>query len=537
MTTTGTSALPPARPRRRAAALALGAAVLLGAPAALRAQDLRIGLGAAITSLDPQFYVIGSNSALARNIFDGLVNQDDHQRVEPGLAREWRAVDDRTWEFTLRDGARFHDGSPVEAEDVAASLRRVAAIRNSPSSFLPYVRFIASVEVLDPKRLRIYTREPTPLILNSLSRIAILPRAAENTDTAELNAGRGVIGSGPYRFASYLPGDRVELVAADPQPGAPAPAWKRVSLRFIPNDAARISALLAGDVDVIENVPPSDIERLRRGDRVSVSSVPSNRVMYLHLDHERERTPFATARDGSPIPNPFRDERVRRALSLSVDRQALVTRIMDGQGTPTGQLVPEGYFGYVPGLAAPRTDLAAARRLLAEAGLPQGFKLVLHASNDRYPNDDKVAQALAQMWTRAGIPTEVVTQPGSVFFTRASNREYSLIMGGAAAETGEASSVLRPLLATYDPERGDGSGNRGRYSNPRFDALLRQALATVDDNAREALLRQATELAMGEEGVIPLFLLSYSWATRAGFTYAPRSDGWTLAVNARPATP
>jgi peptide/nickel transport system substrate-binding protein len=223
---------------------------------------------------------------------------------------------------------------------------------------------------------------------------------------------------------------------------------------------------------------------------------------------------------------------VRQALSLALDRRAIVARVMDGEGTPAGQLVPEGYFGFVPGLATPAFDAAGARRLLAEAGLPNGFQLTLHATNDRYPNDDKVAQVLAQLWTRVGIQTKVEAQPGNIFFARASNREYSLIMGGAAAETGEASSVLRPLLATFDPDKGDGSGNRGRYSNPEFDRLLAEALRTVDDAKREALLQQATELAMRENGVIPIFFLANSWASRPGFSYRPRTDGWTLAINA-----
>ena len=507
---------------------ALGAALpllLLAAPAG--AQELRVGLAASITSLDPHFHVIGSNSALARNIFDGLVNQDDNQRIVPGLAESWRTIDATTWEFRIRDGARFQDGTPATAEDVAASLRRVPRIRNSPSSFLPYVRPITNIEVVDARTIRLTTAEPFPLLPNSVSRIAVLPRAAEEVDTPDLNAGRGLLGTGPYRFVRYLPGDRVELAATDP-----ANPWQRVSFRFVTNDAARVSALIAGDLDLIEQVPTADSARLRRDQRIHLASVASNRVMYLHPDQDRERTPFATARDGSAIQNPLRDARVRRALSLAIDRAAIVARVMDGEGTPAGQFVPEGYFGYAPSLRASASDPAGARRLLAEAGLPDGFALTLHASNDRYPNDDKVAQALAQMWTRAGIPTQVVVQPGNVFFTRASAREYTLIMGGAAAETGEASSVMRPLLATFDPARGDGSGNRGRYSNPEFDRLLRQALATVDDAQREALLRQATEVAIGDMGVIPLFFLQNSWASRGGISYRPRSDGWTLAVNA-----
>jgi peptide/nickel transport system substrate-binding protein len=520
---------------RVCAALSLLSA-LASAPVA-QAQDLRVGLGATVTSLDPQFYVIGSNSALARNMFDGLVNQDDHQHIVPGLASSWRAIDATTWEFPLKPGLHFDDGGPVEAEDVAASLRRVPEVRNSPSSFLPFVRSIASVEVVDPHTVRIHTKETAPLLPNLLSRIAILPRRFEKTDSSSFTDARTVIGTGPYRLVAYQPGDRVELEAADPQPGAPAPTWKHVTMQFIPNDGARSAALLAGDVDMIEDVPSADIGRLRQSGRVSIVSVPSNRVMYLDPDQDRERTPFATALDGSPIANPFRDLRVRQALSLAIDRQAIVARIMDGQGMPTGQLVPQGFFGYTPSIPVPHADPAAARRLLAEAGLLNGFKLTFHASNDRYPNDARVAQALAQMWTRIGIQTQVVTEPGAVYFSKASNREYTLIMGGAAAETGEASSVLRPLLATYDPARGNGSGNRGRYSNPQFDTLLRQALAEVVDAKREELLQQATEIAMHDEGVIPLFLLSYSWATRPGVVYAPRADGWTLAANAVPSKP
>jgi len=518
------------RPRLRTALGLFLLAPLAAVPALAQDSTLRVGLGANITSLDPHFHVIGSNSALARNMFDGLVNQDDRQQLVAGLASAWRAVDDTTWEFALRPDARFHNGAPVEAEDVAASLRRVPNVRNSPSSFLPFVRAIAAVEVVDARTLRIRTREPFPLLPNSLSRIAILPRTLEQAETADFNSGKAMIGTGPYRFAAYTPGDRVEMEAA--QPGQNGATWAKVSFRFLPNNPGRVAALLANDVDVIENVPTTDVERLRKDSRVQLASIASNRVMYLHLDHEREQSPFVRGRDGAAIPNALRDARVRQALSLAIDRRALVARVMDGEGTAAGQLVPEGYFGHVPGLAAPAADLNAARRLLGEAGLPNGFQLTLHAPNDRYPNDEKVAQVLAQMWTRAGIPTKVEAQPGNIYFTRASNREYSLIMGGAAAETGEASSVLRPLLASFNAERGDGSGNRGRYSNPEFDRLLGEALRTVDDAKREALLRQATELAIRENGVIPVLFFANSWATRPGFTYRPRTDGWTLAINA-----
>ncbi len=509
--------------------LVAGLGLALAAIASAAAAELKIGVPAPITTLDPQFYVIGSNSAMARNLFDGLINQGDHQQLEPALATDWRAVDATTWEFHLRPGVKFHDGAPLEAEDVAASLRRVPTIANSPSSFLPYVKAIQAVAVVDPLTVRITTAGPTPLLPNNLSRIAILPRSGEHAPSDAFDKPGGVAGTGPFKLAEYVPGDHVRLVRNDAWWG-PKPAWEAVTIRFVPNDSARVTALLAGDLDLIESVPSTALARLRGDARFAIARATSNRVMYLHLDSDRARSPFVTAKDGSPIDNPMRDARVRRALSLAINRQALVDRIMDGEGVATGQLVPEGYFGHVDDLPAPAFDLGGARKLLAEAGVPDGFGLTLHASNDRYPNDEKQAQAIAQMLTRAGVATKVVTQPGAVFFTRASKLEYSLILGGAAAETGEASSVLRPLLESFDPAVGSGTGNRGRYSSPEFDRLLRQALATVDDAARADLLQKATRLAMGEQGVIPLFFLVNDWAMRKDLRYQARSDGYTLAA-------
>ncbi|MEW5716865.1 ABC transporter substrate-binding protein, partial [Pseudomonas sp. SB113] len=182
---------------------------------------------------------------------------------------------------------------------------------------------------------------------------------------------------------------------------------------------------------------------------------------------------------------------VRRALSLSINREALVDRIMDGQGLPAGQLVPEGYFGYDPNIKVDPYDPAKAKELLAKAGYPDGFNLTFHASNDRYPNDSKIAQAIGQFFNRAGVKTEVSTLPGSVYFSRASNLEFSFIMGGAAVETGEASGVLGPILETFGDKAGQ--GNRGRYSNAEFDKMLGEARSTLDDAKREQLLRSATE--------------------------------------------
>ncbi|MCP5263384.1 MAG: ABC transporter substrate-binding protein [Rhodoferax sp.] len=499
------------------------------APAAM-AQTLKIGLAASPTSVDPQFYVIGSNSALARNVFDGLVNQDDRQQIRPALAKSWKAVDDKTWEFQLREGVTFHDGSALDPQDVIASLARVKlAATNSPSSFVAYVKGIESVTAAGPMTVRIKTEAPMPLLPNDMSRIAILPSEHGQTPTATLNAGTGVIGTGPYRFSAWTPGNEIKLARFDKYWGN-APPWSDVTMRVFTDANARVAALLAGDVDVIEAVPSSSVQTLKKNPAINVVSLESNRVMYLHMDQDREVSPFAAGPDGK---NPLRNAKVRKAISMAIAREAIVQRVMEGLGVPAGQLVPKGYFGFVPDLPVEPYNPEKAKALLAEAGYPNGFTLTFHASNDRYPNDSLVAQAIGQMLTRIGIKTSIVTLPASVYFSRASKLEFSFIMGGAAVETGEASGVLGPLLETHSPT--SGQGNRGRYSSKAFDEALQSARATVDADARQNLLQKASRIAMTDLGVIPVFYLANTWAVRSGLRIDGRTDGYTLAQDVRPA--
>src|SRR5690606_15504660 len=261
--------------------------------------------------------------------------------------------------------------------------------------------------------------------------------------------------------------------------------WDKVIFRVFKNSNARVAAMLSGDVDLIESIPTADTRRLEGSDGLQVVMTTGNRLMDLHMDQDRDNSPYAKAPDGT---NPLLKPEIRRALSLSLNREAIVDRIMDGQGTPAGQVVPEGYFGYDPALPVETYDPEKAKEMLAGAGYPDGFSLTFHASNDRYPNDSRIAQAIGQFFTRIGVNTSVETLPGSVYFTRASAQEFSLIMGGAAVETGEASGVLGPLLETYGDNAGQ--GNRGRYSSAEFDAALDQARKTLNDDEREAMLQK-----------------------------------------------
>jgi peptide/nickel transport system substrate-binding protein len=276
--------------------------------------------------------------------------------------------------------------------------------------------------------------------------------------------------------------------------------------------------------------------KLSKNPGMSVFRAVSNRVIYLHLDSGRDKSPFVTDKAGQPLEkNPLKDVRVRRAMSKALNRPAIVDRVMEGLAVPAGQFLPDGMFGVSPRLKVEAYDPEGARKLLAEAGYPNGFGLTIHTPNNRYVNDEQIAQAVAQMLTRIGIVTKVDAMPANVYFTRAGKLEFSFMLVGWGSATGEMSSPLKSLVATYSKEKGRGPANRGRYSNPQLDDIIEKALVTVDDKAREGLLQQAVEIAMNDVGVITTHFQVNTWATRRGISYAARSDERTLAMSFVPA--
>ena len=496
------------------------AAVLL-AMHPTQAQELRIAIATEPGTLDPLYRPYRPDEQIARCFFDSLVLQDERQRLMPGLALSWRAVDDTTWEFRLRPGVHFSDGSELTAEDVAAALRRARGMPGSLGGYGIYTRQIKEIDVVDSTTIRLRTAAPYPLMPYDLSAVWIISRKVETATAEDFNTGQAVIGTGPFRLVERVSGEHLVMERNEEYWGS-KPAWKRVVVTFIPNDSARIAALLSGDVDFIEQVPPSALAELRKHSELETVETQSNRVYYLHLDSYRDRTPFATDLAGAPLDrNPLKDWRVRKAISKAIDRRAIVERIMDGLAVPAGQLIPEEYFGASRRLVAEPYDPEGAKHLLAEAGYPDGFGITLHAYSDR------VAIALGQMLSRVGIQTRIETLPESLFRSRAVKYEFSLFMSGWSAETAEASAPLRGLVATPGLQ-GWGQTNRGRYSNPELDRLLVQAMSTMDDHAREELLQRATETAMDDVAVIPLYFEGAAWAFRKGLAYKGRTDQFTL---------
>jgi len=515
----------------RAATLALALAATQAA-----AQDLVIGLSTPVTSLDPHFHNLTPNNNVADHVFEKLIGKDAKEALKPLLAESWKAVGETTWEFKLRKGVKWHDGSEFTAEDVIASVKRIPNVPNSPASFATYTRPIKDISAPDKHTLRIVTERPHPLLPNDMVAVRIVPaKLAPTVKTEEFNSGKAMIGTGPYRYREYVAGDRVVLERNEAYWGA-KPHWKTVRMRMITNAPARVAALLAGDVQMIEAVPTADIARLEKDARVTVASSVSNRLIYMHMDSDRAVTPFVTGKDGKPLEkNPFKDVRVRKAVSLALDRSAIVSRIMEGQAQAAGQLLPDFFPGTSKKLPPPKQDLEAARRLLAEAGYPNGFAVTLQSPNNRYINDEKVAQAIAGMLTRAGIDTRLEAMPSNVFFSRAGKLEFSFFLAGWGAETGETSSPLRALIGSFNTATGMGQANRGRFSDAGVDALILSAMTNIDDTKRNLMLAAASDKALGElQAIIPVHYEVSSWGLRKGFAYTGRADQYTYAFEVRP---
>ena len=518
----------------------LARAALLAPFAALPAQaeapdSLIMALGGAIQSLDPHFFAASPNFGATAHIFDRLVNRNEAADVEPCLALSWAALSDTLWEFKLRPGVTWHDGVPFTADDMVFTYTRARNVPNSPGGYGAYLTSITEAEAPDPLTLRLHTARPAPLLPRQLCQVHVVSRhVGEGATTADYNSGKAAVGTGPYRFVSYTPGDRLELARNDAWWG-PRQEWRAVSIRQVPSPPARVAALLSGEAGIIDAPPAADLPRLRAAPGVRIVETPALRVMYLSPDFSHaENPPEVADNDGKPLGrSPLIDRRVRQALSVAINRQALAERVMQGMATPTGQWMSPGMSGYAPDVPVPAFSPERAKALLAEAGYPAGFRITIRAPNDRYPNDAATVQAIAQMWTRIGVQTRVEVMPWSAYVPRATAQEYSMCLWGWSSSTGEGSNVLNNVLTTYDKARGTGSGNDDRYSNPAMDDPAARALSTIGTAAREAIIREGVAMAAEDLPIIPLFMLDNAWGVRSGLDYAPRADELTLAMGVR----
>jgi len=284
-------------------------------------------------------------------------------------------------------------------------------------------------------------------------------------------------------------------------------------------------------VDIIDRVPTTDIAALRKDPSVVISEGVGNRPFFVWIDSRRDLSPHVWNNDGTPAwPNPLRNWKVRKALSLGINRQGIVDRVFEGSAVVATQLLPEGFYGYNEDLKPEPYDPARAKQLLAEAGYPDGFKVDIHGTSGGYLNDAKVIEAVAQMWTQIGIKTGVITNPKSVFFGKITkNMENSLAIRTHSVASGEPSVQLKIQVHTSPQKGSQFCCQPTGISNPRVDALIEEGLVTVDKDKREKLFKEAIGIAVKDVGIAPLYFESYAWASRPGIKYRTRLDGFNMA--------
>ena len=520
----------------RPVVVALGLALAAGSASA---QTLVMGVRGGPESLDPHYSALGSQAEAGKHIFDTLVWSGDDLQIEPGLATSWKPLDEDTWEFKLREGVKFHDGSDFTAEDVKFSIERIPVV-SGPTTTTIYVRRVKTVEIVDPHTLHIHTDGPAATLPYDFVRLFIVSaKAAADYSTPEtsaegFNSGKATIGTGPYKLVSWEPKGDLVLDRYDGYWRGMGP-WEKVIRKEIPNDSSRLAALKAGQVDVINYVSSVDYLALKNDPAIESVVGDSVYVMNLQLD-QREDTPKVRAKDGSKLDkNPLRDMRVRQAMDLAIDRQAMVDIVLEGLGKPANQMMPPDFFGSNKSIPMPEHNTEKAKALLADAGYPDGFEIDLYCTADRLPGDGAICQGLGQMFSQVGIKTNVNAISKTVYFPAQARLEYSVFMNGWGTLTGEASYTLGSLAHSNDPSVKLGAFNRIEYKNEKVDQLLKQGATELDADKRRALYEEAMALTMADKMYISIIQLQTVWAAKAGtVTFAPRFDEDTLAFFIKP---
>ena len=502
------------------------------------AQTLTIGVRGGPDSIDPHFTATGSHAESLKHVFDTLVWSGDGLELEPRLAESWKAINDNTWEFKLRRGVKFHDGSDFTAQDVKFSIERIPTV-SGPNPTTIYVRRVKEAKVIDPYTLHVVTDGAAPTLPNDFIRLFIVSSKAaagltkENANEA-FNSGKAAIGTGPYKYVSWQPKGDLVLVRNDAFWGPKEP-WARHVRKEIANDAARVAQLKAGQLDLITRVPDTDVAALKRDPKLTVETIDTVYVFNVEMDM-RDKANNVTAKDGSPLAkNPFQDLKVREAIDLAIDRKALAEVAMEGMGKPVNQMVTPSIFGFNKALGERKYDPAAARKLLAEAGYPNGFKLQFSFTQDRLPGDRQVGTSIAQMLAAIGIDAQANAQPAAVFFPARTRGDYSMSMSGWGTLTGEAHYTLSSLAHSNDKDRKMGAFNVLGYKNPVMDKLLQDAAVEMDLAKRRKFLEDANALVEKDRQRLPIVAVGSAWAMQKDkVTIKPRVDEDTLAMNIKP---
>ena len=472
---------------------------------------LTLAINADILTTDPQALNNGTTTSVLYNVFSNLVKYDDAGEIVMDLAESYELLEDQvTWEFKIREDAVFHDGTPVTAEDVAWSLTRVMTDESSSD----YMNFspLAEAVAVDDYTVHVVSDDPYPIMLQLLCKggAAVLPKAyfEENGEEAWL---ANPIGSGPYQLTEYVKDDHVTLVPFADYYGEQNPDWEEVIFRVVPESSTRVGELIAGNVDAVNMVIPTEWERVNGNEGTAVVNGPSTRVYQLALKTDK---------------GPTADLRVRQAIDLAIDDQTIVDTILQGAGTPMLTRVPSGVNGCNEDLVGKYNyDPERAKELLAEAGYPDGFSMKIEAPTGRYTMDAEISQAIVAMLSQVGITVDLQLLESSA---------YSNVFSAHSAEDGFMTCFgLGFFDASYGMIGYFGVNSSGEinWNNQEYIDMYYEAEFNMNEEERTQLFQEMQQMVADEVPYAIICQIDNSYGVKDSITMTPRLDDvWNLST-------
>ncbi|UCG96981.1 MAG: ABC transporter substrate-binding protein [Burkholderiales bacterium] len=519
------------------AAATIAVCAVLGGSLPAAAKTFRYANQGDALSMDPHSLNESLQLNFTFNIYEPLVGRGKKLELVPALATDWKQTAPTVWRFNLRKGVQFHDGTPFTADDVIFSYERAKA---DGSDVKTYVGAVKEIRKVDDHAIDIVTNEPFPILPDVISLWAIMSKkwCEENRAVVPVDKRKGVEntasfkanGTGPFRLRSREPGIRTTLVRN-------LNYWDKsidtnieeVIFTPIGNASTRVAALLSGEIDMMEPVPVQDVSRIAAAASLKVMQGPELRTIFLGMDQSRNELLFSSVKGK----NPFKDKRVRQAFYQAIDINAIQKAVMRGASAPTGLMIAPGIKGFPADLNKRLPyDPAAAQKLLAEAGYPQGFEVGMNCPNDRYVNDEEICKAVATMLAKAGVKVNLTAETKATYFPKILSRNTSFYLLGWTPGSYDSHNPLFALMATPGAG-GQGQFNLGSYSNPKLDELTKAIATETDVAKRMAMISEAMKIHQDEIGHIPLHQQALAWAMKKNVDTVQLADNfmflkWTV---------
>ena len=507
-------------------ALALG--LLATHPA--QARTLRWASQGDALTMDPHAQNEGLTNSMNGQVYERLVKRDRQLNIVPGLATSWQQTGPLSWRFKLRQGVKFHDGSPLTVEDVVFSVQRA---QQPTANIAVYANALGTPVAIDRETVEFRLPKVNPVFLQHLDAVFIMNKAwceqhkvvrpLDYKNKEESFAGFNANGTGPFMLVNRQPGIKTSFKRNPQWWGNWEGNLTEAVYTPISNDATRLAALVSGEIDFVLDPAPRDVARLRSTAGVKIVDGPESRVIFIGMDQYRDELLYSSVKGK----NPFKDVRVRRALYQAIDIETLRSKLMNGQSLPTGSLVPNTLAAYNDPLLETRLpfDVARARALMAEAGYAEGFDVTIDCPNNRYVNDEEICLSLASMWAQIKVRLKVNAQPRTLWFPRMEKLDTSLYLLGWGGAVTDAETTLTPVMRFPAPN-GVGLYNWGRVKNERFEELAIASGLEADPKKREELVKAALREYQTQVHLIPLHRQMIPWATRSHVDVVHRPDNW-----------